>query len=97
MAIQTIMQPLSEVDRAILDGEDEGFVKIHVKQGTDKILGATIVAAHAGLRTLGFSIVTDLCLPDALEPVNIEKILEVAGQGGKRLAKLIPRVFERLD
>jgi len=56
-----------------------------------------IVAAHAGLRTLGFSIVTDLCLPDALEPVNIEKILEVAGQGGERLAKLIPRVFERLD
>ena len=56
-----------------------------------------IVAAHAGLRTLGFSIVTDLCLPDALEPVNIEKILEVAEQGGKQLAKLIPRVFERLD
>jgi pyruvate/2-oxoglutarate dehydrogenase complex dihydrolipoamide dehydrogenase (E3) component len=32
----------------MLDGEDEGFVKVHVKRGTDKILGATIVAAHAG-------------------------------------------------
>jgi pyruvate/2-oxoglutarate dehydrogenase complex dihydrolipoamide dehydrogenase (E3) component len=40
--------PFSDVDRAILDGEEEGFVKIHVREGTDKILGATIVARHAG-------------------------------------------------
>jgi pyruvate/2-oxoglutarate dehydrogenase complex dihydrolipoamide dehydrogenase (E3) component len=46
--IQTFIKPLSEVDRAIVDGEDEGLVKIHVKQGTDRILGATIVARHAG-------------------------------------------------
>lgn len=51
-----------------------------------------IVAKHAGLRTLAFSVVTDMCLPDALEPVNIEKILAVAARGGERLAKLIPRV-----
>ena len=55
-----------------------------------------IVAVHAGLRVLGFSIVTDLCLPDALEPVQIEKILAVAAQGGDRLARLIPRIIERL-
>lgn len=55
-----------------------------------------LVAVHAGLRTLGFSIVTDRCLPDALEPVKIEKILEVAAEGGKRLARLIPRVVEQL-
>ncbi|MFZ2089346.1 MAG: FAD-containing oxidoreductase [Desulfobaccales bacterium] len=48
MALQTFVKPLSEVDRAILDGEAEGFVKILVKAGTDKILGATIVARHAG-------------------------------------------------
>ena len=36
------------MDRAILDGEAEGFAKILVKAGTDKILGATIVARHAG-------------------------------------------------
>jgi pyruvate/2-oxoglutarate dehydrogenase complex dihydrolipoamide dehydrogenase (E3) component len=48
IAVQTFVQPLSEVDRAILDGEEEGFVKILVKAGTDKILGATIVARHAG-------------------------------------------------
>ena len=46
--IQTFEKPLSEVDRAVVDGEDEGMVKIHVKQGTDRILGATIVARHAG-------------------------------------------------
>jgi purine-nucleoside phosphorylase len=56
-----------------------------------------IVAVHAGLRTLGFSIVTDLCLPDTLEPVKIEKIVEVAGRGGKHLERLIPRVLERLS
>ncbi|NOX55401.1 MAG: purine-nucleoside phosphorylase, partial [Planctomycetes bacterium] len=56
-----------------------------------------IVAAHAGLRTLGFSIVTDLCQPDRLEPVDIDKILEVAARGGERLSRLIPRVFERLS
>ncbi|MBL9190144.1 MAG: mercuric reductase [Opitutaceae bacterium] len=48
VAIDTFTQPLAKVDRAILDGEDEGFVRIHVRQGTDEILGATIVAAHAG-------------------------------------------------
>ena len=39
---------MHEVARAITDGEEVGFVKIHVKEGTDRILGATIVARHAG-------------------------------------------------
>jgi pyruvate/2-oxoglutarate dehydrogenase complex dihydrolipoamide dehydrogenase (E3) component len=39
---------MSEVDRAIAEGETEGMVRIHLKKGTDKILGATIVARHAG-------------------------------------------------
>lgn len=46
--IQTFTQELSAIDRAILDGEDEGFVKVHVRQGTDRIVGATVVAGHAG-------------------------------------------------
>jgi pyruvate/2-oxoglutarate dehydrogenase complex dihydrolipoamide dehydrogenase (E3) component len=46
--VRTFTQPLSEVDRAILDGEAEGFVRVHVKEGSDQIVGATIVAAHAG-------------------------------------------------
>ena len=39
---------MSGVDRAITDGETEGFVKIHVKKGSDEIVGATVVARHAG-------------------------------------------------
>ena len=46
--VRTFLHPMAEVDRAILDGETEGFVKIHVEEGTDKIIGATIVGAHAG-------------------------------------------------
>lgn len=48
VAMETFLKPLREVDRAVVDGEEEGFVKVHVKAGTDKILGATIVARHAG-------------------------------------------------
>ena len=44
----TFIRPMTEVDRAIADGETEGFVKVQVRKGTDAILGATIVARHAG-------------------------------------------------
>ncbi|MCL4267732.1 MAG: mercuric reductase [Anaerolineae bacterium] len=46
-AVDTFTIPLQETDRGRTDGED-GFVKIYVKQGSDKILGATIIARHAG-------------------------------------------------
>jgi pyruvate/2-oxoglutarate dehydrogenase complex dihydrolipoamide dehydrogenase (E3) component len=46
--VDTFVREMKEVDRAIADGEEEGFVKIHVRKGTDRILGATIVARHAG-------------------------------------------------
>jgi pyruvate/2-oxoglutarate dehydrogenase complex dihydrolipoamide dehydrogenase (E3) component len=48
IAIDTFIQPLAEVDRAILDGETAGFAKVHVKKGTGTILGATVVARNAG-------------------------------------------------
>jgi pyruvate/2-oxoglutarate dehydrogenase complex dihydrolipoamide dehydrogenase (E3) component len=48
IAVRTFVQELSEVDRAVLDGETEGFVKVHVRRGTDRIVGATVVARHAG-------------------------------------------------
>jgi pyruvate/2-oxoglutarate dehydrogenase complex dihydrolipoamide dehydrogenase (E3) component len=48
IAIGTILIPMDQVDRAIADGETKGFVKIHHKQGSDQIVGATIVARHAG-------------------------------------------------
>ena len=48
ISVTTYTQELAEVDRAVLDGETDGFVKVHVREGTDKIVGATIVASHAG-------------------------------------------------
>jgi pyruvate/2-oxoglutarate dehydrogenase complex dihydrolipoamide dehydrogenase (E3) component len=46
--VETYTYKMDEVDRAILDDEDEGFARVHIQRGTDKILGATIVAARAG-------------------------------------------------
>jgi len=46
--VKTFTVPMHDVDRAITDSEDAGFVKIHVRERTDRILGATIVARHAG-------------------------------------------------
>lgn len=54
--IETYTYKLDEVDRAILDGEDEGFAKIHIRKDTDKIVGATIVASHAGDMISEFSV-----------------------------------------
>ena len=47
-AVDTFVRRFADVDRAVLDGEEEGFVKVHVRKRTDKIVGATIVASHAG-------------------------------------------------
>jgi pyruvate/2-oxoglutarate dehydrogenase complex dihydrolipoamide dehydrogenase (E3) component len=46
--VRTFVRAMKDVDRAVTDSEPEGFVKVHVKEGTDKILGATIVSKNAG-------------------------------------------------
>lgn len=46
--METIMVRMDEVDRAILDSQSEGFLKVHVQKKSGRILGATIVASHAG-------------------------------------------------
>jgi pyruvate/2-oxoglutarate dehydrogenase complex dihydrolipoamide dehydrogenase (E3) component len=46
--VETIMVRLDEVDRAILDSQNDGFLKVHVQKKSGRILGATIVASHAG-------------------------------------------------
>ncbi len=48
VAIDTYFQSLEHIDRAILSGKEAGFIKIHTVKGTDKIVGATIVAENAG-------------------------------------------------
>lgn len=48
ISVETFIHPFKDVDRAILDGEEKGFVTVLVKKGKAKILGATVVARHAG-------------------------------------------------
>jgi pyruvate/2-oxoglutarate dehydrogenase complex dihydrolipoamide dehydrogenase (E3) component len=54
--VTTLTVPLSDIDRAVLDGETKGFARVHLKTGTGKILGATIVARHAGEMINEFSL-----------------------------------------
>jgi pyruvate/2-oxoglutarate dehydrogenase complex dihydrolipoamide dehydrogenase (E3) component len=61
---------MHEVHRAICDAEEEGFVKIHVKEGSDQILGATVVARHAG------EMINDISLAMSLG-VGLERLGQV--------------------
>lgn len=56
MAVTTLTVSLAEIDRAVLDSETAGFARVHLRQGTDRILGATIVARHAGEMISEFSL-----------------------------------------
>ena len=56
-----------------------------------------IVARHAGMRVLGLSIITDQCLPDALEPATVEQIIAVARRAEPALADVVCGVLERLE
>jgi purine-nucleoside phosphorylase len=53
-----------------------------------------IVAVHAGMRCVGFSIITDMCLPDALEPAVVGKIIAIANDAEPRLTTLVTGVLE---
>jgi purine-nucleoside phosphorylase len=56
-----------------------------------------IVAVHEGMRVMGISIITDQCLPDALEPADIGRIIETANRAEPQLTKLVTAVVERLS
>jgi purine-nucleoside phosphorylase len=55
-----------------------------------------IVAVHAGLRVLGISVITDMCFPDLLEPVNIDLILKAASESELKLRAIVLGVLDRL-
>jgi purine-nucleoside phosphorylase len=55
-----------------------------------------IVAVHEGMRTVGISIITDQCLPDALEPADISRIIDTARRAEPSLTRLISRLVERI-
>jgi purine-nucleoside phosphorylase len=56
-----------------------------------------IVAVHSGLKAAAISCITDICLPDALEPVDIEEIIRVASEAEPLLSRLLARLIERAE
>jgi purine-nucleoside phosphorylase len=56
----------------------------------------TIVAVHAGMRVLAFAVVTDICFPDALEPIDVPKTLATAARAEPVLTRLVTQVIKRL-
>jgi pyruvate/2-oxoglutarate dehydrogenase complex dihydrolipoamide dehydrogenase (E3) component len=103
ITVDTFVKTLDDVDRAIVDGEEEGFVKIHIKKGTDKVLGATIVARHAGemLGEITLAIVGNLGLRTLANvihtyPTQAEAIKQVADTYNRtRLTPFIKGLFTR--
>ncbi|MEE9288545.1 MAG: purine-nucleoside phosphorylase [Bacteroidota bacterium] len=55
-----------------------------------------IVANHMGIKVLGFSIITDECFPDSLEPTTVEEIIKVANKAEPKLTKIMKEVTQRL-
>ena len=55
-----------------------------------------IVAVHARMRVLGISVITDLCLPDALEPVSLPEIIKTANEAEPKLRALVHRIVGEL-
>jgi pyruvate/2-oxoglutarate dehydrogenase complex dihydrolipoamide dehydrogenase (E3) component len=100
----TFFQPLREVDRAILDGETDGFVKLLVRRGSDRILGATIVASHAGdmLSEVTLAIAGNLGLQTVAAtihpyPTQAEAIKKIGDAYQRtRLTPFVKRLFEKL-
>jgi pyruvate/2-oxoglutarate dehydrogenase complex dihydrolipoamide dehydrogenase (E3) component len=95
---------MSHVDRAILDGDHEGFLKVHVRRGTDKILGATLVARHAGemiseitlamTTGVGLGALSSVIHPNPTQAEIIKKAADAYSR--TRLTPTLKRLFETL-
>src|SRR5262249_34015463 len=102
-AIESFTQPFADVDRAILDGETEGFVKMHVGRGSDRIVGATIVARHAGemISEITFAMVAGVGLKTLAKtihpyPTQAEAIKKIGDAYNRtRLTPFVKRLLER--
>lgn len=103
IAIDTFTQKFEDVDRAILEGEDEGFVRVHVRRGTDKIVGATIVARNAGdmIGEISLAMTHGLGLRKIAStihpyPTQAEAIRKVGDQFNRtRLTPLVKSLFRK--
>ena len=57
----------------------------------------TIVAVHCGLKTIGLSVITDMCLPDALKPSNVEEIIATANEAAPKLVAIVKGIVSEAD
>jgi pyruvate/2-oxoglutarate dehydrogenase complex dihydrolipoamide dehydrogenase (E3) component len=102
IAVETLTVPLAEVDRAVLEGDSEGFLRVHLKQGTDQILGATLVAERAGdaiaeiclamTRGIGLGAIASVVHPYPTEAEVVRKAADLWRRG-----KLTPAVKRLLE
>jgi len=101
--VDTFVRPMEEVDRALADAQTEGFVKVHVKRGSDRILGGTIVSAHAGelIGELGLAIQAKVglgALANVIHPypTQSEALRQVGDLYNRtRLTPGVKRLFQR--
>jgi pyruvate/2-oxoglutarate dehydrogenase complex dihydrolipoamide dehydrogenase (E3) component len=101
IAVKTFVQELRDVDRAVVDGEATGFVKVHVRQGGDQIVGATVVARHGGEmlseltlaigRGVGLSAIAMVIHPYPTQAEAIKKIADAFNR--TRLTPRLKRLF----
>ena len=104
IALDTFVRRFDDVDRAVADGETDGLLKIHVKKGTDRIVGATIVARHAGemISEITLAIVGKVGLGTIASvihpyPTQAEAIKQAADAYNRtRLSPFVKKVFQRL-
>lgn len=109
VAIDTIRVDLAEVDRARLDGHDEGFLEIHLAAGKDEILGATVVAQDAGeliaeivlamTRGIGLGEIADVIHPYPTRTEIVKKAADAWNRGrltdrAKRFFRLWFKIFK---
>lgn len=103
LRVSTFMQELSEVDRAVIDGETEGFVKVHVAAGSDRIVGATVVASHASemiseiavamAARVGLGAIANVIHPYPTQAEGIRKIGDAYNR--TRLTPRVKRIIEK--
>jgi pyruvate/2-oxoglutarate dehydrogenase complex dihydrolipoamide dehydrogenase (E3) component len=104
VAVQTYRLLLTEVDRAVLDGEEEGFAIVHVRRGSDRLVGATVVAAHAGeiigemvlamTRKLGLSALSETIHPYPTQAEVLRRLGDLSQRS--RLTPALASVFRTL-
>ncbi|MGH9675688.1 MAG: mercuric reductase, partial [Candidatus Acidiferrum sp.] len=103
IAIDTIQQDMKHVDRAVLDSEEIGFLKVHLKKGTDRIVGATAVSAHADslIAELTLAMTAGIQLPTIARtihayPTHMEAVRKVADTYNRgRLTPFVKRLFQQ--